>query len=252
MQKSYQAKHAYHGHFMHQKIFLAIVVLIIFGTLFGLLLLNRWQKAGRPDTQEYPVLGVSLSQEDGYQDFRLLKKHGVDFVYLKATQGADYFDDNFLSNYWRIQGAQLPFGVYHYFSFTSSPQAQFDNFKTSIGQQIGNLPIVIQLNDYQNPHPTTKKIRQSVSQLRTLLVNYYQRKVIIQTTPTFAKIFNNPKDTVWLQSPKLPLHKRQDIDFWEYIQQGKIPSLASTNLYHMSVFIGNENHWQHYVQTGGY
>lgn len=41
------------------------------------------------------MLGVSISDADGYRDFHLLQQHGVQFVYLKATQGADYFSDLF-------------------------------------------------------------------------------------------------------------------------------------------------------------
>ncbi|MBA1434946.1 GH25 family lysozyme [Bombilactobacillus bombi] len=249
--KHYQLQHAQPATINHRQVFLILITSLIVSVFLGLLWLRHLQNMGRPDVHEYPILGVSVSQEDGYQDFRLLQKHGVDFVYLKATQGADYFDDSFLDNYWRLQGAQIPFGVYHYFSFSSTPQSQFANFKTSVGRQIGTLPIVIQINDYQRPRPTTKKIKQSVTQLQTLLVNYYQRKVIIQTPTIWVGLFNKRPNSSWLQASKPPLHMEM-VDFWEYSRQGQIPSLATNNLYHLSVFMGNSTRWQHYVQSGGY
>lgn len=68
---------------------------------------NFLSSTTRPSTRQYPMLGVSISDADGYQDFHLLQQHGVQFVYLKATQGADYFSDLFLNNYWRIQGGSV-------------------------------------------------------------------------------------------------------------------------------------------------
>lgn len=245
----YHARHVQKTLLWHQRWFLLIVSALLISVFIGFGLLRHWQNSGRPDKNTYPVLGISLSQEDGYQDFHLLKNHGVGFVYLKATQGADYFDDKFLDNYWRIQGAQLPVGVYHYFSFTSSPQEQMQNFRDSVGAQIGTLPIVIQVNDYQKPRPARSKIKKSVLELQTLLVTTYQRKVIIQTAPVFADLF--PNAAIWIQSARQPRQKSRLV-FWEYDNQGKIPSLASTNLFHMSVFVGDQNHWQHFLQTGGY
>lgn len=122
------------------------------------------------------------------------------------------------------------------------------NFRDSVGAQIGTLPIVIQVNDYQKPRPARSKIKKSVLELQTLLVTTYQRKVIIQTAPAFADLF--PNAAIWIQSARQPRQKSRLV-FWEYDNQGKIPSLASTNLFHMSVFVGDQNHWQHFLQTGG-
>lgn len=245
----YNARHVQKTLLWHQRWFLCIVSVLLIIVLVGFGFLRHWQDSGRPDKNTYPVLGISLSQEDGYQDFHLLKNHGVNFVYLKATQGADYFDDKFLDNYWRIQGTQLPVGVYHYFSFTSSPQKQMRNFLDSVNYQIGTLPIVIQVHDYQKPRPARKKIKKSVLKLQFLLAKAYHRKVIIQTTPVLANLF--PNSEIWIQTSTHPQQKSQLV-FWEYDNQGKIPSLASTNLFHISVFIGDQAYWQRFLQTGGY
>lgn len=79
-------------------------------------------RTDRPNEQQYPVLGAQISQEDGYQDYQILKKESLKFVYLKATEGASYKDDNFDSNYSRAEGSGMSVGVYHFFSFDSSPE----------------------------------------------------------------------------------------------------------------------------------
>ncbi|WP_262316154.1 GH25 family lysozyme [Lacticaseibacillus parakribbianus] len=94
------------------------------------------------------VQGVMLDADDGYQDFAALQDAGVGFAYLKATQGASYFDDAFTVNYDRSVGAQLRIGVYHYFSFDSPPDAQAQQFLKQTKRDWGSLPIGVYLTYY--------------------------------------------------------------------------------------------------------
>lgn len=114
------------------------VVLIVVGGSYGIYRYQRNQLL-----KQYPIKGVSLSQTDGYIDFEQLKTDGYKFVYLRASQGSVYTDDSFSNNFQRSQGSQLPIGVYHVFSFSSSPNAQFKNFTRQVGYDTGSLPIAI-------------------------------------------------------------------------------------------------------------
>ncbi|UQS81773.1 hypothetical protein MOO45_06110 [Bombilactobacillus folatiphilus] len=244
-QLRHQKKHSWNGKFIFLGFICGLLVILFVGSRW----LRYWQGSGRPSQSDYPILGVSLSQTDGYQDFHLLKKHGVDFVYLKATQGANYFDDDFLDSYWRIQGAQLPVGVYHYFSFDTSAKAQFQNFRASVGQQIGTLPLVIQVPFSKQQLPHKQQVQRSVSQLRGLLVKYYQRPVLIQTTPQLSYLLKTNPDGGWLQAHPYPI-KGNQVHFWQYTTSGRIPSLASDNRYNLSVFNGRQAQWEQYLQGG--
>lgn len=234
-----------------QLLFVGFLLLALAGLFVGKQILNYWQKSGRPSTSDYPVLGVSLSQTDGYQDFHLLKKHGIDFVYLKATQGADYFDDAFLNNYWRIQGAQLPFGIEHYFSWQTSPKAQFTNIKASVGNRIGTLPLVLQVKAPTASQLTVQQIDKSVSRLQSLLVKYYQRPVLIQTDPALNDLIKRNSFGGILQTRPHPI-KGNQVKFWQYTNAGRIPSLATANQYSLLVFNGNQQQWAAFLQTGGW
>ncbi|UQS83244.1 GH25 family lysozyme [Bombilactobacillus thymidiniphilus] len=250
MKDKYQLRHQKKDLSFSRNLFLMFLTVFLVMILLGSWLIRYWQRDGRPNINDYPVLGVSLSQEDGYQDFRLLKKHGIDFVYLKATQGADYFDDAFNTNYFLLQGAQIPFGVYHYFSFSTTPQQQFVNFKTNVQQNIGTLPIVIQVNNYQETLPKPATVKKSVSQLSDLLLKYYQRPVLIEADPQFNYLKDVTNNSLWLQQRPHPTNNLV-VTFWQYSSHSKIPSLASDNRYHLSVFNGTQEQWDHFRQTGG-
>ena len=137
----------------HQRrLFLLAVLIIALGALFV-----WWhQRNPRPDPQTYPVLGVRLDQTDGVQDFDSLRSSKVSFVYLKATEGSSYFDDNFNTNFNQAAGSRLSIGIYHVFSFETTPQAQAAQFTRQVGQNIGDLPIGIYLSYYTEKKPSTQ------------------------------------------------------------------------------------------------
>ncbi len=61
--------------------------------------------------------GVDVSKEDGYVDFKLLKRSGVDFVMLRIGQrgyqtGELSMDETFIDNYNRAVEAELEIGAY--------------------------------------------------------------------------------------------------------------------------------------------
>lgn len=234
-----------------RKVLLILAGIVIAVAAVMYLFIHIHQNAGRPDKDKYPILGVSLSQTDGYQDLHVLKKHGVSFVYLKSTQGAQYFDDNFDDNYMRVQGSDLSYGVYHYYSFDSSPQNQFKNFTNNVNQRIGDLPITIQVQpygSYEQKLPNKKKTIENVAKLQYLLENYYNRQVIIQVTPQFKYLLNNPSNKGWLVTNKEP-DDQKNINFWQYTTAGKVPSLASSNKFNISVFRGSYKTWKNYIET---
>ena len=84
-------------------------------------------------------------------------------------------------------GFPLPIGVY-YFSFTSSPTAQFKNFVRQVKYNTRGLPICIQIQYYGaliNRRFTGKK--RARSSLLALLRNYYKRPVVISATKQIIK-----------------------------------------------------------------
>ncbi len=165
-------------------IVVGLLLLIILGIFFAK---NIYQ---RNQLKNYPVRGVTLDQDNGYIDFDQLRDNGVKFVYLKATQGAAFSDDSFGSNYQRSQGALIPVGVYHYFSFSSSPKDQFNNFIQQVKYNTGSLPIMIQVQyyaGYDSENVKWKKTSGQIYQLVKLLINYYKRPVIISANQQIIK-----------------------------------------------------------------
>lgn len=185
----------------------------------------------RPSAKRYPDLGVRVDQTFGTIDAAELKDHGVSFVYLKATQGASFVDDAFATNYSRA--AELQVGVYHYYSFDSSPQAQAQNFLAHVGSSTGTLPIGIYVTyygDYAQDPPQPAKLAANLKQLIAALNDEYSNGVMLMGTPSvLAKL------TPYLAGVKtyaITTKKPKGATYWEYAN-AKLP--GGDTAYHDAV-----------------
>lgn len=205
-------------------------------------------RSDRPSATQYPILGMQLSQSDGYQDFDGLKKDGIQFVYLKATEGASYKDDNFDTNYSRASGTGLRVGIFHFFSFDSSPERQADQLFKAVGSQTGDLPIMIYLdyyNDYAQQPPAQKKTQMALAQLVTLINQHYHQNCLIGGAPSLLKRYVPHKGDypLWQTTREQPTLATKN-GFWQYTMAGQIPNSDNQTNYQLAVFTGTKQQWQ--------
>lgn len=231
---------------------------VIFGIFLLFLLLvtlfSIWRWHEKQELKKYPIRGVSIDQSNGYIDFESLKNNGVKFVYLKATQGATYADDNFLSNFQRSQGSQLPVGVYHYFSFSSSPKAQFKNFVRQVATNTGSLPICILVQYYGNYDEGTvhwSAARKHIRRLMTAIRTYYKRPVIISTSHTIMqhlKLQATERTQFWLTDAQLG-KPNGDATFMLVTSKQHFTLDRQVIFLPMSVFNGSRRQWARYLEN---
>lgn len=160
---------------------------------------------------------------------------------MKATQGASYLDDDFVTDYQRLDGGHsLRVGVYHYFSFDSTPQAQAQHFIAKVGNDIGSLPIglyVTYYGQYVDDPPADSVVASTVGELVRLLEAHYGRQVVVMGTPalltTLAKV--SPSSPRWVISAKRPTIA--NATYWQYAT-AKLPKGSSAE-FRSAVFLGD-------------
>ena len=87
---------------------LAAVLLVIFGLLRWRGLLLFWNEAA---PRGYEAFGVDVSNYQGTVDWPALAGQGVDFAFLKATEGSSLVDKQFSANWQNARSAGvLPVG----------------------------------------------------------------------------------------------------------------------------------------------
>ena len=96
------------------------------------------------DPRQWQVFGVDVSTYQGDVDWPALRAQGVDFAFIKATEGSSLQDRQFSANWENAQAAGVRVGAYHFFSYDSPGETQADNFISMVpvtaGDKLENLP----------------------------------------------------------------------------------------------------------------
>lgn len=92
------------------------------------------------------LFGIDVSHLQGNVDWARVKAAGVQFVFLKATEGGTYVDPSYQGNRAGLKAVGLPCGAYHFFRPKGPVQKQIDNFCNTVGKlQPGDLPPVLDI-----------------------------------------------------------------------------------------------------------
>ena len=92
--------------------------------------------------------GIDVSYHQGDIDWETLSRQGIDFAFIKATEGSGYADTYFRNNYKNAADTDIRIGAYHFFSFDSPGKTQAENFIRTVPVTDDMLPPVIDLEYY--------------------------------------------------------------------------------------------------------
>ena len=140
-------------------LFLAAAALVTLGLLRwrGLILLPD-----EADPDEWEVFGVDVSSYQGEVDWPVLAEQGVDFAFIKATEGSLLQDRRFAANWAGSAAAGVRAGAYHFLSYDSPGETQADNFIAAVPVTEGALPPVVDIEfygEYLDTPPEKERVR---------------------------------------------------------------------------------------------
>ena len=107
---------------------------------------------------EHEIIGIDVSAHNGDIDFEKVKADGVEFVYIKATEGGTFKDRRFVENVRKAREAGLKVGAYHFFRFETPGYIQGLNFVNSLKDRELDLPAVIDIEEFTNPNFQTTRL----------------------------------------------------------------------------------------------
>jgi lysozyme len=79
------------------------------------------------------TLGIDISHHSGERDWHCLLGTGIEFVFVKATEGGTFIDHLFERNRASLHAAGIPCGAYHYAHPGTEPVAQAAHFCGVVG-----------------------------------------------------------------------------------------------------------------------
>lgn len=128
---------------------IAILTVAIAGSWWGY---RRYLSPGiEPSATLYPCRGVDLSGHNGDVDFEAIKRAGMSFVILKATEGVSFNDKMFHTNYKAAREAGLKVGAYHFFRFDCDGRIQANHFLNAVKGLEFDFPLTLDVEEWGNP-----------------------------------------------------------------------------------------------------
>ncbi|HYN37450.1 MAG TPA: GH25 family lysozyme [Actinomycetota bacterium] len=82
----------------------------------------------RPPLRDGERYGVDVSAHQGSIDWRRVADDGIEFAYIKATDGGDFVDERFTANWTAAGLAGVERGAYHFFTLCTAGTTQARNF----------------------------------------------------------------------------------------------------------------------------
>lgn len=231
---------------------IAVVAVIFLLFYYGILKFNN------PSPSRYPVRGVDVASYQGDIDWEVLSRQGIDFAFIKATEGSSFVDDYFETNYTNALQTDLRVGVYHFFSFDSSGVTQAAHFINHVPKVDGTLPPVVDFEFYgdkKNHPPDHEETRENLNIMLRELEDYYGVKPIIYATEdSYDMYLSGYYETydIWIRNvltdPK-PLED-QTWTFWQYTNRARLDGYNGTEYFiDMNVFYGSVEEFAAYGKT---
>ena len=188
---------------MIRKLAALIVALALLAGL-GWLIVSRWT----PGREAYPTQGVDVSDVQGEIDWKAARSAGVDFTYIKASEGSDLRDDRFAGNWAGTAAAGIRRGAYHFFSLCRTGRGQATNFIALVPREAEALPPAIALDFDGNceQRPSRDSLLAELATFIQMVEAHSEKPIMIQVTRAFEtqyRISDALNRPLWLTSTVL-------------------------------------------------
>ena len=194
----------------------------------------------------YQVHGIDVSHYQGDINWKMLEQtrqgqFPIQFIFMKATEGGDYSDDRFTSNFDSARAHGFIRGAYHFYNPKTDANKQADFFIQSVKLEPGDLPPVL---DIEKKGKDMKKLQSDLKLWLRKVENHYGVKPIIYASYKFKTRYLN--DSVFNTYPYWIAHYyvdsvryEGDWKFWQHTDVGTLPGIEEK--VDLNVFNGGKN-----------
>ena len=210
---------------------LLLALLLLAAAALAALGLLRWRGlillSHEADPEQWELFGVDVSSYQGNVDWAVLARQGVDFAFIKATEGSILQDRQFAANWAGAAEAGVRAGAYHFLSYDSPGDTQADNYIATVPVTEGALPPVVDIEFYgdnlKNP-PDRDHVKSVLDPLLARLEEHYGVKPILYVTYRSYDFYlkEGYEDYLfWFSSPALMPFWRP-WTFWQYSHSARL------------------------------
>jgi hypothetical protein len=175
----------------------------------------------------YNVEGLDVSHHQIRINWKRVDRK-YKFIIMKATEGKDFLDSDFLYNWNNARLNGFTVGAYHFFSMLSSGEAQADYYISMVPDSDKILPPVIDL-EIPTKYPKNVVIKELKDMIEKLERHYKKRVIIYVTYHTYNAYIKGefPDNRLWIRDikyiPKLAEDDRWII--WQVSNRGRVTGI---------------------------
>ena len=158
-----------------------------------------------PSEKHYRSHGIDVSHHQGHIAWAKLPRQGVDFAYIKATEGADRVDSRFSINWRASDAAGIRRGAYHFFTLCRSGRDQAVHFVRHVPADAAALAPAVDLEFPGNckRRPSRTKFHKELGDFLRIVETRYGKHAVLYLTPHFDRHYRvsaSFKRPLWLRS----------------------------------------------------
>ena len=196
------------------------------------------------DQERFPVKGIDVSSHNGMMNLQAAAADGIEFIFIKASEGESFRDENFVLNYQKARHAGLKVGAYHFFRFDVDGVKQAVHPMNSIGARPLDLGIVIDVEDAGNPEGyDPADVAENLQQMVDYLNLRGHRVMFYSNRAGYEKyLFQNFRGfPLWICT-FTDNSANQDWTFWQYDHRGRVAGIRGD--VDLNVFHGSREDWE--------
>ena len=212
-----------------------------------------------PTPQDFPIHGIDVSKYQGLIDWDAVRRSGVKFAWIKATEGANFVDPMFATNWENAKKAGLPRGAYHFVYWCRPWQEEIAWFENNVPVEPDALPPVLDAEATPDSRTCRRVLepQETVAEMQAMLNElelHYGKRPVIYTTVDFYQSILRPaalsRYPIWVRSTKYhPAVKygRRKWHFWQYQSDGYVPGVPAK--VDRNAFFGDADQWRAFLEA---
>jgi lysozyme len=174
------------------------------------------------------IKGIDVSWHNGAIDWAKVKADGVNFVFIKATQGTGYSKvDYFRNNAPKAAGFGLNVGAYHYATFSNVPEAlsEVKYFLSVVKDYKLTYPLVLDLEE--NKKNASKKQLTDAAVAFMDMLKHAGYQTLLYTNKSFLdNVLDESRITYPLWISRYYKELGITADIWQYSCEGKVNGIS--------------------------
>lgn len=209
-------------------------------------------RANYPTLSDFPIRGIDLSHHQGSIDWQALKSEDFSFVFLKATEGIDFVDPDFNSNWLELERSGYLAAPYHFYLICRPGLPQAEHFIRTALVHKTPLPPVIDLEfvGYCEEVPPVEIVIEEIRVCVDRVAAHCGRPPILYVTKDFYSTYligGFKECPLWIRDivgkPQLP--DDRDWTFWQYANRGH--AVGIEGFVDLNVFQGDSSDFQSFI-----